>query len=285
VASSVSGKVAFVTGGASGIGAALTTELIAGGAEVWVADRQIDKAQELAQRLSSGGAKAHAIELDVRDYPSFERAVAEALQESGRIDYLFNNAGIGVAGEVDSYTLDDWNDVFDVNLRGVVHGIHAVYPNMIRQRSGHIVNTASMAGLTTNAGQASYAATKHAVVAISRTLRVEAERHGVQVSVLCPGVIRTPILTGGEYGRINLPGVSSEDILKSWERLRPMAPEKFAERVLRAVLRNDAIIVVPAWWKAWWYLERLSPALSIRFAKALLKRVRELESTALPPQT
>jgi NAD(P)-dependent dehydrogenase (short-subunit alcohol dehydrogenase family) len=225
------------------------------------------------------------LELDVRDYPSFERAVAEALQESGRIDYLFNNAGIGVAGEVDSYTLDDWNDVFDVNLRGVVHGIHAVYPNMIRQRSGHIVNTASMAGLTTNAGQASYAATKHAVVAISRTLRVEAERHGVQVSVLCPGVIRTPILTGGEYGRINLPGVSSEDILKSWERLRPMAPEKFAERVLRAVLRNDAIIVVPAWWKAWWYLERLSPALSIRFAKALLKRVRELESTALPPQT
>ena len=85
-----------------------------GGAEVWIADRQIGRAQELAQRLSSGGAKAHSIELDVRDYPSFERAVAEAVQESGRIDYLFNNAGIGVSGEVDSYTLEDWNDVFDV---------------------------------------------------------------------------------------------------------------------------------------------------------------------------
>ena len=123
MASNVAGKIAFVTGGASGIGAALATKLVDGGAEVWIADRQLDAAQELAQRLNSGGAKAHAIELDVpRGYPSFERAVAETVQQSGRIDYLFNNAGIGVGGEVDSYTLDDWNDVFDVNLRGVVHG-------------------------------------------------------------------------------------------------------------------------------------------------------------------
>ena len=110
MAASVLGKVAFVTGGASGIGEALTTELVHGGAEVWIADRQIGRAQELAQRLSSGGAMANAIELDVRDYPSFERAVAEAAHKSGRIDYLFNNAGIGVSGEIDSYSLDDWND-------------------------------------------------------------------------------------------------------------------------------------------------------------------------------
>ncbi|MBV9320154.1 MAG: SDR family oxidoreductase, partial [Mycobacterium sp.] len=201
MASSVSGKIAFVTGGASGIGAALTTKLVHGGGEVWIADRQIGPAQELAQRLKSGGAKAHAIDLDVRSYPSFERAVAEAVRQSGRIDYLFNNAGIGITGEVDSYTLDDWNDVFDVNLRGVVHGIQAVYPIMIRQHSGHIVNTASMAGLVATPGSANYSAAKHAVVAISKALRVEAERHGVKVSVLCPGAVRTPILTGGRYGR------------------------------------------------------------------------------------
>ncbi|MGZ5395866.1 MAG: SDR family NAD(P)-dependent oxidoreductase [Mycobacterium sp.] len=264
--SSVSGKIAFVTGGASGIGAALTTKLVDGGAEVWIADRQVGQAQELAQRLNSGGAKAHAIELDVRSYPSFERTVAEAVQQSGRIDYLFNNAGISAGGEIASYTLDDWNDVFDVNLRGVVHGIQAVYPIMIRQHSGHIVNTASMAGLITTPGLGSYTATKHAVVAISKALRLEAERHGVQVSVLCPGAIRTPILTGGQYGR-KMPGISDEEILKSWERLRPMAPEIFAERALRAVLRGDAIIVVPAWWKAFWYLERLSPALWGRVLK------------------
>jgi NADP-dependent 3-hydroxy acid dehydrogenase YdfG len=277
MASSVSGKIAFVTGGASGIGAALATKLVDGGAEVWIADRQIGAAQELAQRLDSGGAKAHAIELDVRSYPSFESAVAEAVRQSGRIDYLFNNAGIGVGGEIDSYTLDDWNDVFDVNLRGVVHGIQAVYPIMMRQHSGHIVNTASMAGLVTTVGQAAYTATKHAVVAISKMLRLEAERHGVQVSVLCPGAIRTPALTGGKFGRI--PGISDEELLKSWERLRPMAPEKFAERALRAVLRGDAIIVVPTWWKAFWYLERLSPALSMRSTKVALKRIRELKST------
>jgi NAD(P)-dependent dehydrogenase (short-subunit alcohol dehydrogenase family) len=281
----LSGKVAFVTGGASGIGAALTTELVRGGAEVWIADRQIGPAQELAQRLSTGGSKAHAVELDVRDYPSFERAVAQAVRESGRIDYLFNNAGIGVGGEVDSYTLEDWNDVFDVNLRGVVHGIQAVYPIMIRQHSGHIVNTASMAGLTSTVGQTSYTASKHAVVAISRSLRVEAERHGVRVSVLCPGVIRTPILTGGVYGRMNLPGVDSDDFLKAWEELRPMAPEKFAERALRAVVRNDGIIVVPAWWKAMWYLERLSPALWLRLMRVLLKRQREMGTAALSSQT
>ncbi len=280
MASSVSGKIAFVTGGASGIGAALTTKLVDGGGEVWIADRQIRSARRRSWRNASivVAQKAHAIELDVRSYRSFERGVAEAVQQSGRIDYLFNNAGIGVSGEVDSYTLDDWNDVFDVNLRGVVHGIQAVYPIMIRQHSGHIVNTASMSGLVTAVSQGSYAATKHAIVAISKTLRLEAERHGVQVSVLCPGVIRTPALTGGKFGRS---AYSDEDLLKLSEQGRPMAPEKFAERALRAVLRGDAIIVVPAWWKAWWYLERLSPTLSMRVAKVImLKPMRAMESNA-----
>jgi short-subunit dehydrogenase len=102
----------------------------------------------------------------------------------------------------------------------------------------------------------------------------------VQVSVFCPGGVRTPILTGGQYGRFTTPGISDEELLKFWEPFRPMAPEKFAERALRAVLRGDAIIVVPAWYKAFWYLERLSPALSMRFAKVPLKRLREMESTA-----
>lgn len=276
---SFTGTVAFVTGGASGIGAALATKLVDGGAEVWIADRQLEAAQELAQRLGTDG-KAHAIELDVRDYPAFERAVAEAVRQSGRIDYLFNNAGIGVGGEVDSYALEDWNDVFDVNLRGVAHGIQAVYPVMIRQRSGHIVNTASMAGLIPSPGSGSYTASKHAVVALSRALRLEAERHDVKVSVLCPGAIRTPILTGGKYGRMTKTGLSDEALLKFWEPFRPMAPEKFAERVLRAVSRNAAIIVVPAWWKALWYLDRLSPAISTQAARLTQKRLRATDSTA-----
>jgi NADP-dependent 3-hydroxy acid dehydrogenase YdfG len=280
MASSVAGKIAFVTGGASGIGAALATKLVDAGAEVWIADRQIDPAQEFARNLTSRGGKAHAVELDVRDYSSFECAVAEVMQQSGRIDYLFNNAGIGIGGEIDSYTLDDWNDVFDVNLRGVAHGIQAVYPIMIRQHSGHIVNTASMAGLVSFPGEASYTASKHAVVALSKALRLEAERHGVKVSVLCPGAVRTPILTGGKYGRTTKTDISNDQLLKFWEPFRPMAPDKFAERALRAVLRGDAIIVVPGWWKAFWYLERISPTLSMRAGKLTLKRLREMESTS-----
>ncbi len=280
MASSFLGKVAFVTGGASGIGAALATRLVDEGAEVWLADRQHRAAQELAERLGSGNAKAHAIELDVRDYPAFESAVAETVRHSGRIDYLLNNAGIGVGGEVDSYALEDWTDVFDVNLHGVAHGIQAVYPIMIRQRSGHIVNTASMAGLLATPGAVSYTAAKHAVVALSRALRSEAERHGVVVSVVCPGAIRTPILTGGVYGRMTKTGAGDEALLKFWEPMRPMAPERFAERVLRAVSRKDAIIIVPAWWRALWYLERLSPAVSAQAARLTLRRMRAMDSTA-----
>lgn len=272
----MAGQVAIVTGGASGIGAALATELANRGAEVWIADRQAAAAEQLADRLTSTTAgKAHALELDVRRFPAFEAVAAEAVQRSGRVDYLFNNAGIAVSGEAASYTLDDWYDVLDVNLLGIVHGVQAVYPIMIRQHSGHIVNTASFAGLVTSAGSVSYAATKHAVVALSNTLRLEAEQYGVRVSALCPGVIRTPILTGGAFGR-KLSGVSDDDILRFWSASRPMAPDAFAERAVRAVLRNHAIIVVPGWWKAIWYLERLSPTLSMRAARLPLKRVREL---------
>lgn len=277
----LSGKVAFITGGASGIGAALTTELADAGAEVWIADRQAEAAEQLARRLEDAGAAVHAVALDVRDHSAFEQAVAQTVRVSGRIDYLFNNAGIGIGGEVDSLTLEDWNDIIDVNLRGVIHGVAAAYPAMIRQGSGHIVNTASMAGLITMSAQAGYSATKHAVVALSKTMRVEAATHGVRVSVLCPGVVRTPILTGGEFGRNR--SLSRENLLELGEALRPMEPDVFARRALREILRNRAIIVVPRWWKALWYLERVSPALSMRTAGVALRRTRQVQS-AVPLQ-
>jgi NADP-dependent 3-hydroxy acid dehydrogenase YdfG len=278
--STLAGKVAFVTGGASGIGAALATRLVGEGAEVWIGDRQADQAEGLAQRLNGAGGKAHAVELDVRSYPAFERAIEEVIHRSGRIDFLFDNAGISIAGEVDSLSLDDWNDVFDVNVRGVVHGIQAVYSHMIEQHSGHIINTASLAGLTVDAGNAPYTASKHAVVGISKTLRIEAERHGIQVSVLCPGVVRTPMMTGGTYGRLRANVDEAQYVKEMFEPLKPMAPDAFAERALRGVLRGRAIIVLPAWYRATWFLERLSPALSMRMSRLALNRKRRLESTS-----
>ncbi len=270
------GKIAFITGGASGIGAALSESLAAAGAHVWIADRQIEAAETVARRLRGTGATAHAVALDVRDAGAFEAAITETVRTSGRLDFLFNNAGIGIGGEVDALTLEDWTDIIDVNLRGVVHGVQAAYPVMIAQGSGHIVNTASMAGLITTSAQAGYAATKHAVVALSKTLRVEAAAHGVQVSVLCPGVVRTPILSGGEYGRNRT--LSRENLISLGETLRPIEPAQFAEQALRGVLRNQAIIVVPRWWKALWYLERVSPTLSMRTAAIALKKTRAVAS-------
>lgn len=201
-------------------------------------------------------------------------ALAEETHErTGRIDYLFNNAGIGVGGEMRDYDLEDWDDVFDVNLRGVAYGIQAVYPRMIAQRSGHIVNTASVAGLVA-APEGSYTATKHAVVGLSKALRIEARRHGVRVSVLCPGVIRTPILSGGKFGRIKMRGVSDAQILRLWEKMRPMAPAELARRTLRALERDEAIIVIPRWWKIFWLIERVSPEASIALWSGLLARMR-----------
>lgn len=282
---SLDGKVALVTGGASGIGRALGEELALRGCEVVLADRQHGVAEEVAKGIAERGGRAAAVELDVRSFAAFQDVVRGIVERAGRIDFLFNNAGIGVGGEMAGYAPEDWDDVIDVNLRGVVHGIQAVYPRMVRQRSGHIVNTASMAGLVATPSQGSYTLTKHAVVGVSKALRIEAEQHGVRVSVLCPGAIRTPILTGGVYGRTKVQNLSKEAIEKMWERMRPMPAEALARGAIDAVRRNEAIIVLPAWWKAFWYLDRLSPALSSKLWGNVLARMRaELAASGATPR-
>jgi NAD(P)-dependent dehydrogenase (short-subunit alcohol dehydrogenase family) len=199
---------------------------------------------------------------------------------------FFNNAGIGVGGEMDGYVPADWDDVIDVNLRGVAYGVQAVYPLMVRQRFGHIVNTASVAGLVSTAGEGSYTAAKHGVVGLSKSLRIEAKRHGVRVSVLCPGAIRTPILSGGKYGRLNFDGLREEQILKMWAALRPMNVDEFAQQALDLVIANEAIIVVPRWWKAFWYAERVSPAVSFRIWEMILGKMRrDIEAAGGRPRS
>ena len=269
------GKVAFITGGASGIGKAIAEEIASRGGEVVLADRQLDLADQVACGIVERGGKASAVELDVRDLAAFERAARMVVSRSGRVDFLFNNAGIGIGGEIDTYERDAWDDVFDVNVKGVAYGVHAFYPHMIAQGSGHIVNTASMAGLVSTAGTGSYCAAKHAVVGLTKVLRIEAARHGVRASVVCPGAIRTPIFTGGRFGRVGVRGVTQEKILAQWERMRPMEPAVFARRTLDDVLDNVAIIVHPKWWKALWYIERLSPSLSMKVWSLVLSQMRK----------
>lgn len=257
-------KVAFITGGASGIGRALGVELARRGAEVAVADRQHEAASEVAAEICGSGGKAHALQLDVRDHEAFRQAAQSIVERSGRIDYFFNNAGITVGGLIENYRIEDWDDVFDVNLRGVAYGIQAVYPIMIAQGSGHIINTASVAGILPGALAGSYCASKHGVVGLSRTLRIEAKRHGVRVSVLCPGAINTPILSGGKYGR----STGTE----GWEKRRSMEPDIFARKALDAVAKDQPTIVIPKWYTAAWWLDRASPRLSLRLCEAALNR-------------
>ena len=161
-----------------------------------------------------------------------------------------------------------------MNVKGVAYGIQAFYPHMIRQRSGHIVNTASMAGLISAPATGSYTAAKYAVVGLTKVLRIEGAEHGVRASVLCPGAIRTPILTGGRYGRLGIPGATEAKAMALWERVWPMKPAVFAQRTLDDVLRNEAIIVHPRWWKALWYLDRISPSASMSVMSVLHRSIR-----------
>jgi NAD(P)-dependent dehydrogenase (short-subunit alcohol dehydrogenase family) len=255
------GSVVLVTGGASGIGRALGEALARRGARVVLADMQFDLARDVADQIRQNGGQATAEQLDVSDFAATNRLVQHTFRSEGRLDYVFNNAGIGIQGEVRLYELDDWYRILDVNLRGVIHGVQSAYPIMLRQGFGHIVNTASLAGLVPAPLVVGYCTTKHAIVGLSLSLRIEAATAGVRVSVLCPGVIRTPaLIDGGKYGKLLQP-IPREAQQEIFERQSPMPPERFAERALRAVARNQAIIVFPSWWRIVWWLYRLSPAL------------------------
>ncbi len=264
----------IITGGASGIGCALAEELAGRGCEVVLADLQIEKAQAIAESIKSSGGKAKALKVDVTDFPAMERLVRETLESNGRLDYIFNNAGIAIACPADHYTISDWNKIIDINLRGVVNGIQASYKIMIEQGFGHIVNTASMAGLMPNPLGVAYAATKHAVVGLSKSLRVEAARMGIRVSVLCPGVIRTPILQGGKYGKI-LMDIPDEKLRAMWEEFKPMSPDIFARKVVDAIAKNKAIIIEPGQWKLVWWLDRLFPSLVMAIAQNKFKKIKK----------
>jgi len=213
----------------------------------------------------------------VCNFSAVSELVTGTMETLGRIDYIFNNAGIMATGEVADYTIDAWHRIIAVNLGGVVNGVQAAYAAMIQQGFGHIVNTASIAGLNTSPAMASYSATKHAVVGFSKALRVEAQFHGVRVSVICPGVIRTPILRGGKHGIFLMP--LAEDKQREiagqlFELFRPMDVSIFARKVLDQVARNRAIIVVPAWYKIFWWIERASPSLGSFFARKAFERAR-----------
>src|SRR5262249_5552852 len=271
--SPMAGRVAIVPGGASGTGRALAAALTARGDTVLVADLAGDQAKTVAEELTGRGpGVAVAAELDVRDAVAVEALVASAYDDHGRLDLMVNNAGIAVGGTVDELTLEHWNRTIDVNLRGVVHGVHAAYPRMKQRRTGQILNTASLAGLTEPPMMAPYVATKHAVVGLTLSLRAEAARHRVRVSVLCPGFVDTPLVD-----RINpdLPQTEAgRNARASARRIqrRLYPPAALARDVLRGLDRNTAVIVTPPTARVAWYANRYLPGVVRRITTAVGRR-------------
>ncbi len=186
------GKRAWVTGASSGIGQAVARALASEGAEVVISARREERLNDLAQELQEKGAKIHIESVDVSDRAAME-AVAERLADLGGIDILINNAGTMPISPIINGRVDEWDHMIDVNIKGVLYAINAVYSGMAERKQGHIVNVSSIAARTTYPSAGVYAGTKHAVRAISETLRKEAIRFGVRVTDIQPGSVDTEL--------------------------------------------------------------------------------------------
>ncbi|MEQ8233644.1 MAG: SDR family oxidoreductase [Gammaproteobacteria bacterium] len=265
------GEVAVITGGASGIGLALGSALAARGATVVLADIDGDAAQSAAARL---GPRASAVTLDVTDAAAVAAVVADTVEQHGRLDLMVNNAGIAISGEVRDIAVEHWRRVVEVNLMGVVHGCDAAYKQMVKQGHGHIVNIASLAGLVPFPTNASYCATKHAVVGLSQSLRAEGEALGVKVSVVCPGFVATNIFEASQA--INVP----QEQLAANIPFKLVPAEEAARRILAGVAKNRAVIVFPGYARLSWWLTRLHHALTRPLATGMLRDFRKLRRDA-----
>ncbi|HVS76404.1 MAG TPA: SDR family NAD(P)-dependent oxidoreductase [Steroidobacteraceae bacterium] len=241
------GKVAFITGGGSGI-ALGQAKVLAGeaGMKVVIADIRQDHLDAAMSWFADRKLPAHAIRLDITDREEFVRAAEEAERVFGPVDLLCNTAGVSQFGPVEQATDDDWDWQLDVNLKGVINGVRTFMPRMIAGGTGgHIVNTASMSAFVALPNTAIYCTTKYAVRGLSESLRIELEKHGIGVSILCPGAVNTNIHESvlsrpKRYASTGYYGADPE----TFKRLKAVIesgidPIDLGRIVLEAVRRND----------------------------------------------
>jgi len=250
------GQIVFITGAGSGIGRGIAEELGRRGAVIIATDRDGASAERVASGIRGAGGRAEWKTLDVTRAADVQAAVVETARSHGRLDYIFNNAGVGFSGEMRDTTLDQWRAVLDVNVHGVIHGIHAAYPIMVKQGSGHIVNTASLAGLVIAPAMGPYAASKHAVVGITRALRAEGEALGVKVTALCPSFVDTAVYENAIVAGVA--GVAG----RTTRALVPFAMIPLDEAVqllIRGIEKNEELVVIPRFARTLWWITRLMP--------------------------
>ena len=223
-------KTALITGASSGIGAATALKLAANGAKVGLAARRTERLEEIVSQISRAGGQAIALEMGVVDVASVEAGVSRLAETFGSIDILFNNAGLMPLSDIDALKTDEWHRMVDVNIKGVLNTTAAVLPHMIGQKSGHIVNTSSIAGRKVFGGLTVYCATKHAITALSDGMRIElGKKHNIRVTCVQPGAVETEL-----YDQISDPAARQqmEDLKTQMEFLKA---EDIAETVLFAV--------------------------------------------------
>ncbi|MFK7734345.1 MAG: SDR family NAD(P)-dependent oxidoreductase [Pseudomonadales bacterium] len=235
-------KIVSISGAASGIGFALAKELHSRGATVWLTDINSEAVQMAASSL---GDKVRSSVLDVRDAAAFKAHVADVIESFGALDALFNNAGLGAGGLAHELDTSHFDQCAAVNITGVSNGCMAAYASMYERGAGIIVNTASAAGLLAVPGMTPYAMTKHAIVGLSKSLRIEAAERNIQVCALCPTAIDTPLLDNANPSgtpRIWMPNL--RDFLTDMGG-PPYPVDKFAVYALDQVEKNKGIIVAP----------------------------------------
>jgi NAD(P)-dependent dehydrogenase (short-subunit alcohol dehydrogenase family) len=249
-------KVVVITGAGSGIGWATAVAFAEQGARVHGVDVRDDRLVELHRELDERELDFSGHVADVRDPEAMEGLATDVFEERGRVDVLFNNAGVVVGGPVQELTLEDWRLAVDVNLMGVIHGIHAFLPRMILQGGGgHIVNTASIAGLLAFPMVTPYTTTKFALVGLSEALDMELASHDIRVSGLCPGAVRTRVLDDSVLG---LPAKGRE-LLDRWMRHFGLTAEDVAAEVLDDVRkRRGGVRTFGLGSKPLWLLRRTS---------------------------
>ena len=219
------GKVALVTGGAQGIGKAVSLLLARNGADIVVSDVNLEKAEETAREVQALGRKALATKTDVATLSDVEKMVDTAMAQFGKVDILVNNAGIARDKLILRMTEEDWDTVLNINLKGTFNCTKAVVRHMSKQKYGKIVNIASVVGEMGNAGQGNYAASKAGVIGFTKTIAREFAQRGINVNAIAPGYIETPMTDA-------LPDKVKEELKRLIPLDRLGKPEDVAEAVL-----------------------------------------------------